>query len=493
MRKLTRTYCVLCMVVLCCAVVCSPSQSGAGNEVPVGVAPDYTITLPPQGWSSDERDALSDYQWPTAQGVIFVGPKTMSFLKTLPPDIIFFTSKGHPLKRLADICGGDEFAAWVSKADVVDVLHLKYIICGSQLSLRMIGNGNWEGLFSETGPDPKLKLFVTSSSAYGAEAIESSGGGMKVRFMEQSATASTVAPAAVNTTAGQTAIIDAAKTDDLEKVQALLKNNPDLAFSKDGNGATPLHLAAARGHKDVAELLLAHGADVSAKNNVGDTPLELAAAKDHADVVELLLANNADVNAKNNYGQTPLIWAAINGHRDMAELLLAHGADVNAKDNHGQTPLRFAAAFGYKDVAELLLDNKANVNASGVDGVTPLHVAAMNGHRDVAELLLAHGADVSAKNNVGNTPLELAAGKDHADVVELLLANNADVNAKDNQGQTPLEWAAANGYEDVAELLLAKNADVNAKDNRGRTPLHLAIDNGHKDMAKLLRQHGGKK
>ena len=63
-------------------------------------------------------------------------------------------------------------------------------------------------------------------------------------------------------------IHDAAKTGDLAKVQALLKDNHDLVFSKDNNGGTPLHWAALNGHKDVAELLLANRADVNAKDNV---------------------------------------------------------------------------------------------------------------------------------------------------------------------------------------------------------------------------------
>ncbi len=39
-------------------------------------------------------------------------------------------------------------------------------------------------------------------------------------------------------------IHDAARNGDLEKVRALLKDNPDLVFSKDDNGKTPLHMAA---------------------------------------------------------------------------------------------------------------------------------------------------------------------------------------------------------------------------------------------------------
>jgi ankyrin repeat protein len=75
----------------------------------------------------------------------------------------------------------------------------------------------------------------------------------------------------------------------LEKVKALLKDNPDLVFSKDNKyGGTPLHLAAATGHKDVAKLLLANKADVNAKDNRDATPLHLATSAGYKDVAELL-------------------------------------------------------------------------------------------------------------------------------------------------------------------------------------------------------------
>jgi tetratricopeptide (TPR) repeat protein len=56
-------------------------------------------------------------------------------------------------------------------------------------------------------------------------------------------------------------------------------------------GCTPLHLAASQGHNEVAELLLAHGADVNAKCTDGSTPLDLASAwPRHEQVMELLQA-----------------------------------------------------------------------------------------------------------------------------------------------------------------------------------------------------------
>lgn len=215
-------------------------------------------------------------------------------------------------------------------------------------------------------------------------------------------------------------IHEEAQSGDIGMVKVLLKGNPDLVFSKDKDGHTPLHLAAWKGHKDVAELLLANKADVNAKDNLDRTPLYYAVRYGHRDMVELLLGNKAEVSAKNELGETPLHLAAEGGHKDIAELLLTNSADVNAKDVNGWTPLHYAAQIGNKEVAELLLGSKAEINAKTYDGCTPLHYAAMNGNKEVAKLLLSSKAEVNAKNNRGYTPLYFAEENGHKDMTELL-------------------------------------------------------------------------
>jgi ankyrin repeat protein len=230
-------------------------------------------------------------------------------------------------------------------------------------------------------------------------------------------------------------IHDAAEAGDLVKVKTLLKDNPNLVFSKGKEGGVPLHWAAVKGHKDVAELLLAHGAEVDAKARYGITPLYLAAHKGHKNLAALLLANHAEVNTKTDKGYTPLLIAAEEGRKEVAELLLSYGADINIVEKvDNWTPLHKATANGHKDVAELLLAHGAEINAANNNyGVTPLHVAAHKGYKDVAELLLARGAEVNAKDKDGETPLHIAAKEnrsidlnrelraDHGGVVELLL------------------------------------------------------------------------
>jgi ankyrin repeat protein len=123
--------------------------------------------------------------------------------------------------------------------------------------------------------------------------------------------------------------------------------------------ASWLYVAAANGDIEEAQLLIARGADVSAKEAyLGQTPLHWATNKD---VAELLIVKGADVNAKVfSNGSTPLHRAAVDGHKDVAELLIAKGADVNIKDNLCRTPLEVAKEQEYKEIVELLQKHGAN-------------------------------------------------------------------------------------------------------------------------------------
>ena len=90
-------------------------------------------------------------------------------------------------------------------------------------------------------------------------------------------------------------------------------------------GYTPLQQATFGGHKEVAELLIAAGADVDAMGGDRWTALLLAAGDGHKEIAELLIAKGADVNAKGWSESTPLLAAVENGHKEIADLLRKHG------------------------------------------------------------------------------------------------------------------------------------------------------------------------
>ena len=53
-------------------------------------------------------------------------------------------------------------------------------------------------------------------------------------------------------------------------------------------GWTPLHLAAEYAHKEIAELLIAKGADVNAKDEDGETPLDATYVFNKTETADLL-------------------------------------------------------------------------------------------------------------------------------------------------------------------------------------------------------------
>jgi ankyrin repeat protein len=67
--------------------------------------------------------------------------------------------------------------------------------------------------------------------------------------------------------------------------------NPNIVERTDGR--TPLHYAALQGQKTIAEILLAHGANMDTRDWYGRTPLSLAKEGGHTDIVELLRKHGA--------------------------------------------------------------------------------------------------------------------------------------------------------------------------------------------------------
>ena len=226
--------------------------------------------------------------------------------------------------------------------------------------------------------------------------------------------------------------------DNTELALKIIKRNPQIIYSEDKYGDTPLHDAAEYGNTEVATLLLDRGADVNARDNYDNTPLHNAVLYGNTEVATLLLdrgadvaaRNNegytlsqavipislrADVAAKNNEGYTPLHYAT--EKTEVATLLLDRGADVNAKDNYDNTPLHKVAIFGNTEVATLLLDRGADVDARNIYDETPLHKVAERGRTKMATLLLDRGANVAVTNNKGKTPLDITSNSDMENIL----------------------------------------------------------------------------
>jgi ankyrin repeat protein len=203
---------------------------------------------------------------------------------------------------------------------------------------------------------------------------------------------------------------EAVRRGDLDTVRKLVKTGPDVNKRKGEFGTTALHIASAgvtpgpapylyriEHAREMALVLVAHGADVNLRDNLGDTPLCKAATHNNCKVAQILIEAGANLDAPTAYGRKPLHIAAEMGHKEVAKLLIENGADIDAKDNHGNTPLHESVSNeidpGSTDVTELLLKSGADAQVKDDQGWTPLKRAIEYGCSQTVELLRKYGVE----------------------------------------------------------------------------------------------------
>jgi ankyrin repeat protein len=141
-------------------------------------------------------------------------------------------------------------------------------------------------------------------------------------------------------------------------VQCLLKHGADVDLPDQSN-ATPLMSAAFWGQVDAIRLLLEYNADVNSQDIEGRTALHHAIRctifkADRPQIARLLLKHGANVNARDNIQQTPShLVSEREDLLDVLRILLEHGADSDAEDEEGKTPLQLSLDRGHQDFTQL--------------------------------------------------------------------------------------------------------------------------------------------
>ncbi|XP_071111392.1 uncharacterized protein [Haliotis cracherodii] len=122
-------------------------------------------------------------------------------------------------------------------------------------------------------------------------------------------------------------LYDASIAGNLEEVKRLLSRGVDVNCRRWWWSVTAVMGAARYGHRDVVELLVGEGADVSLVDVYGYNILHLACRGGDMETVKFVLSLHVvDIDARDNYGQTAADWARLRGHTRVAELLLSRGA-----------------------------------------------------------------------------------------------------------------------------------------------------------------------
>ena len=94
----------------------------------------------------------------------------------------------------------------------------------------------------------------------------------------------------------------------VERVNAMLRDNPELVQERYARGDTALHHATRNGDLEIVEQLVNSGADVNATTDNNHFPLYCAAGHGHAETTQYLVENGADLQARLADGKTVIEW-----------------------------------------------------------------------------------------------------------------------------------------------------------------------------------------
>jgi len=281
---------------------------------------------------------------------------------------------------------------------------------------------------------------------------------------------------------------------------------------------------------DMVSLLLDLGLDPNEPVEDGDdivagAPLWFASMCGRHEIAELLIARGADVNAVLNGNADAMYCAERTGDEQMQSLLLKHGARITVERVAGHKDRETARAIlegripgtslnveepTLTDLAEQMLWAAGSCNAEIVRMCLPYMTRKSEDpwwnyvlmHATLPEsfkLVLDHGVHPEVTGVGGHTTLHHLATTTVSDEhritrARLLLDAGASLSKRDQLLQsTPLGWACRWGRIELVKLYLERGADpVEADAEPWATPLAWATKGGHRDIIELLRLHGAR-
>jgi ankyrin repeat protein len=323
------------------------------------------------------------------------------------------------------------------------------------------------------------------------------------------------------------ALMQACTSGDLERVRALIAEDPSLARSH-YDYRKPLYFAVRENRIDIVQFLLEHDRN-PIDLWVDDDPIEIARDRGYTEM-EQLLAHTLETTFNASAKGEPVALSLRNHDlQQMNELLDAQPELVGKGDRRSNQPIHWATMTRQLDAIDELLRRGADINARRMDGGRPIHLTNgdyfYRGWRDVPRhwpvtaaqvmaYLKARGAFIDQllleRGAFPNPPVESSGDalwwsrerRPDKRMEQLLLS----YGAKPTKGHTGEDWpqeaynwlrispphqAARKGDVPEAKKLLEAGADLTARDEHLRsTSLAWAAKFGQLEMVKFLLGRG---
>ncbi|KAK4979561.1 hypothetical protein LTR28_003901, partial [Elasticomyces elasticus] len=310
--------------------------------------------------------------------------------------------------------------------------------------------------------------------------------------------------------AGRSPLILAAQGNDTTITGLLLLRGANKELRDKQHGSTALQTACNRGHEDMIQWLLDHGADIDCRDDSDRGLVHSASYYGHSDIIRIVADKGLSVERPDSNGFTPLHDASRYKQEstEVVDTLISLGANLAAKDRFGRTPLIVARQYSRSAIVDVLTREaiKRNLDAQVPDDKQlPAWALVKTGNSKLLEHVLrnvesgdgdGHGGAsqvylTQVEPGTDDTALHWAVITDQTNILRLLLQHSDSLrDCANRNGKTPLHLAAIYDRQEAAKVLISSEADVSAKDRFDATPLSIAQIEWHYEIAVMLVEAG---
>lgn len=204
---------------------------------------------------------------------------------------------------------------------------------------------------------------------------------------------------------------------DLNSVRDILREgaNSDMVHSEDDECNTLVHAAILSDNQSLLKyLLIDMNLGTNTPNLYRMSPLHIAAMAKYRDMARILLNHGANIDQQDASGRTSLIISCQKNDVDTTNLLLDHNASIRSFDINGDSAIHHACRGRCSSILRALLtsDNVKNIDSTNLFGETALHVACNSGSTSCVRILLQYEADSTIKSKSGKKAIEEISERD---------------------------------------------------------------------------------
>ena len=299
---------------------------------------------------------------------------------------------------------------------------------------------------------------------------------------------------------------DSTKNSCLDKylliINYILLNNPNIIFSKNHLGYTPLLMYFDNESyiTGIINLILKFFSFEILEKKLNKSILEIIISKNNIPLLRYLIENH-HININNKLYNSkffPLHLAAIYSKIDLFEFLIQYGANPFLKDDRNLDSINYAMAHGNKSFLEYLFNMKISDLFFSKKYLFNL-LENKEGLNIFKNAIKSKNIDINMVNSFNQTLLIAACARDNFEFINYLINCGINPLLTDKDKNTALHICCINNSINSINILLQKlfyksklllKSNLLLFNNEDDTPLHIGAKYGHIEIVeKLLAYH----